>query len=267
MSVLARKRQQASTEFEMNCARLVRLTVQRCDSIPKRYQKLVRPKLMQPTMAAYHAVIMANEGDARTEEGREYRRMLFDRVTRFLIALQKPMAVYWSLFDTKEGGRREWIDLVCKELALIDGAARYGDGEREVPMIRTFELEYSDDRIFVNKMRDLHKYTYSKICAVPLEYKDHLSDQILQFVDDALFCVLRGNDGIPSTRKQYEARDKYFKRAIDNLNGLQRPLYALWNVMLYSENTMDEWAGQINECIKLIQGVRNSDKKRFGRLK
>ena len=81
---------------------------------------------MQPTMAAYHAVIMANEGDARTEEGREYRRMLFDRVTRFLIALQKPMAVYWSLFDTKEGGRREWTDLVCKELALIDGAARYG---------------------------------------------------------------------------------------------------------------------------------------------
>lgn len=171
MSVLARKRQQASTEFEMNCARLVRLTVQRCDSIPKRYQKLVRPKLMQPIMAAYHAVIMANEGDARTEEGREYRRKLFDRATRYLITLQKPMAVYWSLFDTKEGGRREWTDLVCKELALIDGAARYGDGEREVPMIRTFELEYSDDHIFVNKMRDLHKYTYSKYVLFPWNTK------------------------------------------------------------------------------------------------
>lgn len=104
MSVLARKRQQASTEFEMNCARLVRLTVQRCDSIPKRYQKLVRPKLMQPTMAAYHAVIMANEGDARTEEGREYRRMLFDRATRFLIALQKPMALYIGAFSIRRKG-------------------------------------------------------------------------------------------------------------------------------------------------------------------
>ena len=134
-------------------------------------------------------------------------------------------------------------------------------------MIKTFDLKYSEDRIFLNKMRELHKYTYSKICSVPLEYKDHLSDQILQFVDDALYCTLQGNDIFPTTRKQYDARDKYIKRAIDNLNGLQRPLYALWNVMLYSENVMDEWAGQINECIKLLSGLRNSDKKRFGKLK
>ena len=100
-----------------------------------------------------------------------------------------------------------------------------------------------------------------------MEYKDHLSDQILQFVDDALYCTLQGNDIFPTTKKQYDARDKYIKRAIDNLNGLQRPLYALWNVMLYSENVMDEWAGQINECIKLLSGLRNSDKKRFGKLK
>lgn len=266
MSVLARKRHQAPTEFEMNCARLVKYTVQRCDSIPKRYQKFVRPKLMQPTMTAYHAVIMANEGDARTEEGREERRKLFERATRSLLFLQKPLVVYWSLFDTKEGGRKEWVDLVCKELALIDGVTQRRDEERLVPMIRTFDLEYSDDRIFVNKMRDLHKYTYSKICSVPLEYKDHLRDQVLQFVDDALYCVLSGNSCIPTTKKQYDARDRYFRRSIDNLNGLQRPLYALWNVMCYSENVMDEWAGQVNECIKLIQGVRNADKKRFGKL-
>ena len=90
----------------------------------------------------------------------------------------------------------------------------------------------------------------------------------MYFVEEhALYCTLQGNDNFPTTRKQYEARDKYLKRAIDNLNGLQRPLYALWNVMCYSENTMDEWAGQINECIKLLSGLRSSDKKRFGKLK
>lgn len=266
MSVLARNRRLSTTEFEMNCARLVQLTAQRADHIPARYKKFVRPRLMELTTSAYHAAIMANEADSRTETGRADRRKLFERSIRCLVALQKPLVVYWSLFDSKEGGIREWADLVNKELALLRGAAHFED-DREVPMIKTFDLKYSEDRMFLNKMRELHKYTYSKICTVPLEYKDHLSDQILQFVDDALYCTLQGNDNFPTTRKQYEARDKYLKRAIDNLNGLQRPLYALWNVMCYSENTMDEWAGRINECIKLLSGLRSSDKKRFGKLK
>ena len=266
MSVLARNRRLSTMEFEMNCARLVQLTAQRADHIPARYKKFVRPRLMELTTSAYHSAIMANEADSRTETGRADRRKLFERSIRCLVALQKPLVVYWSLFDSKEGGIRDWGDLVNKELALLHGAAHFED-DREVPMIKTFDLKYSDDRMFLNKMRELHKYTYSKICSVPLEYKDHLSDQILQFVDDALFCTLQGNDIFPTTRKQYEVRDKYLKRAIDNLNGLQRPLYALWNVMCYSENTMDEWAGQINECIKLLSGLRSSDRKRFGKLK
>ena len=160
MSVLARNRRQAATEFEMNCARLVVLTTQRADHIPARYKKFVRPRLMELTTSAYHAAIMANEADSRTEAGRTDRRKLFERSIRCLTVLQKPLVVYWSLFDSKEGGIREWADLVNKEIALLHGAAHFEDN-REVPMIKTFDLKYSDDRIFLNKMRELHKYTYS----------------------------------------------------------------------------------------------------------
>lgn len=267
MSVLARMRNQAWTEFEMNCARLVKYTVQRADNVPNRYKKFIRPRLCGPVSAAYHCIILANEADSRTESGKAERVKLLNSAVRILLRMQKPLVCYWSLFDTKEGGIKEWTELFNKEFALLYGAAGLKVDSKEIPMIRTFDMAYSDDRMFVNKMRDLHKYTYSKIVSVPLEYKDHLSDQILQFVDDALFCTLQGNSCIPTTKKQYEIRDRYFRRAVDNLNGLQRPLYALWNVMLYSENVMDEWAGQINESIKLIQGVRKSDKKRFGQLR
>ena len=105
MSVLARNRRQAATEVEMNCARLVVLTTQRADRIPARYKKFVRPRLMELTTSAYHAAIMANEADGRTDAGRAERRKLFERSIRYLTALQKPLVVYWSLFDSKEGGR------------------------------------------------------------------------------------------------------------------------------------------------------------------
>ncbi len=267
MTVLARKRKQATTEFEMNCARLMKYTVQRSDTIPNRYKKFIRPRLCKPVSLAYYDCIMANEADSRTGEGRQERRKLLDNGIRLLVGMQKPLMVYWSLFETSEGGRREWVELINREIVLMNGAAGYKPEERELPMIHTFDINYSEDRQFVNKVRLLHKFTYTKICSVPLEYKDHLSDQILCFVDDALYHTLKGNESIPRNKKQADERDRHFKKAVDNLNGLQRPLYALWNVMGYSENVMDEWAETINDSIKLLQGVRKSDRQRFGSLK
>lgn len=267
MTVLARKRQQASTEFEMNCARLVKYTVQRADNVPNRYKKFIRPRLCKLVNLAYYNAIMANEADRRTTAGQKERVKLFNSAIAALGKMERPLVVYWSLFETSEGGKREWTELINREILLLNGAAGFKAEERSLPMIETFDMNYSDDRQFVNRMRELHKFTYSKICTVPLEYKDHLSDMILYMVDDALYCVLKGNRTVPRNKKQYEIRDKYFRKAVDNLNGLQRPLYALWNVMEYSENAMDEWAGLINETIKMIQGVRKSDKSRFGTLK
>lgn len=266
MTVLARNRMQAPTEFEMNCARLVKYTVDRANHVPNRYKKFIRPKLCKLVNLAYYNAIMANEADARTQRGRKERERLFDAAISALSKMDKPLVVYWSLFQTSEGGKQEWVDMINREIALLNGAAGYKAGERALPMIDILEMDYSKDRQFINKMRELHKFTYSKVCSVPLEYKDHLSDMILYLVDDALFCTLRGNSNIPRSKKEYEIRDKYFRKAIDSLNGLQRPLYALWNVMEYSENIMDEWAGLINETIKMIQGVRKSDKSRFGSL-
>lgn len=265
MSVLARNRQEAKTEFEMNCARLVRLTVQRSNNIPERYKKFIKPGLCRLVTGAYYDCIMANECDRKSEGGKKQRVEMMDNAICQLLRMQKPLLVYWSLFDTKEGGIREWVELLNKEITLLNGAAGYKAEERKVPMIQIFDM--NSDAIFVMKMRELHKFTYQKICKVPLGYKDHLSDRILQFADDALYYVVDGNKKMPKNKKQYEDRDKQLRRAIDNLNGMQRPLYALWNVMDYSENVMDEWAGMINETLKLIQGVRKSDRKRFGKLK
>ena len=267
MSVLAEKRKIAFTEFEMQCSRCVEQTEQRCSSIPVRSKKFIKPKLMYHVVAAYHAAIMANEHEWKTETGKAERVKLMDEAIKQLLLMQKPLVVYWSLFDTKDGGIEDWKGNINKAIVLLNAAAGFHDGERELPMIRSFKLKYSEDAIFVSKVRAFHKFTYQKLYRVPEEYKNRLTDEISSFADNVLYSVLRGNEGIPENAKQYKTRDGYFRKAIDNLNGMQRPLYALWNIMEYDENTMDEWASLMNECIKMIQGVRKSDRERFGKLK
>jgi len=44
-------------------------------------------------------------------------------------------------------------------------------------------------------------------------------------------------------------------------------MLALWNLMDYSENTMDEWSGLLDEEIRLLEGLKKSDKARYKGLK
>ena len=71
----------------------------------------------------------------------------------------------------------------------------------------------------------------------------------------------------PRTKAEAQRRDAWLKDAIDNLNAMQRPLVGLWNIMEYSEAIMDEWAGMIDEEIRILTGLREADRKRYSGLK
>lgn len=104
MSVLARFRDEAATEFEMNAVKLHKYTHQRLSSVPNRRKKFVCPKIQKLTSSMYCDVIMGNEQNSRTEEGQSERRALFERAIRTLTRLQDPLIVFTSLQDASEGG-------------------------------------------------------------------------------------------------------------------------------------------------------------------
>lgn len=267
MSVLARFRDTASAEFEMNAVKLHKYTHQRLSSVPNRRKKFVCPKIEKLTSSMYCDVIMGNEQSYRAEDGRSMRNALFERAIRTLTQLQDPLIVFTSLQDASEGGMQEWIGMINREIALLNGAIGYQEGERKLPLLEVYDMKYSEDAIFVQKMRAYHRYCYDKIIRVPLEYKEYLSESILRMVDDALCCVIKGNRKIPTNKQEYEYREKMFQRAIRDLNSMQRPIYALWNVMMYSERVLDEWSGQLEEVLKLLRGVIKSDRQRFKQLR
>jgi hypothetical protein len=176
MSVLARNRTQAWSEFEMNCSRLVEYTFTQTNKIPLRYQKFIKPAMCGIVTASYSEAILANEANARTPEGLAERVKFLDSSIKHLSRMQKPLAIYWSLFNTKDTTMAEWTKLINKEIVLLNGAAGYKEGDREIPVIHTYQMNKDDIPKFVDHMRLLHRFIYGKICAAPLEYKDHLSD-------------------------------------------------------------------------------------------
>lgn len=263
MSVLRSKRKVAFSEFERQMAIICRHTNDRLTSVPSRYRKYLYPKIYNPMNAAYTNLILANEQNSRTQRGAEKRAVYFDYAMKNLLSMQKPMIALWNVLDVKEESCKQWADMFNREIALITGVTRKQEVKEMFVALPKTKIQ---KLAFLSKMAELHKYTYQKIGHAPEFCKDLLSCKIAEFIDTALYCVVMANHKIPETKTDAKKRSDYIQGAIDNLNGMQRPLLALWNIMDYSENVMDEWAGLLSEELKILEGLKKADNNRYKNL-
>lgn len=268
MSVLLRNRKMAKTEYVMQMVKLHEYTQERMQTVPARLKKYVCPHIMKLVTLAHSDVITGYNlwENNRTIDQEEWQRPLDDAI-RALGKLQKGLLLYWVLKRTSDSGMDDWAKRINHEIVLLNGASGHSEGERVLPMIHTYDLKYSESRIFVWKMQELVRYFYPKLSHVPLEYKDALTSECLHLIREALYHVMEGNRIIPKTKKQYEQRAKHFRQADAALNGLQVPLLSVWVIMKYSEREYNQQAELLNEEIKLLRGVMKSDKQRYADLK
>lgn len=265
MSVLKNKRKTAFSEFERQMLLLCRYTKDRLNTVPARYKKFVNPKIYNPTNKASTAVILANEQNPRTAQGQNRRLAMFKAAVQQLISLQKPLIAVWNLLDIEEDSAKRWADMVNREFALIWGVTKWE--EETKPMIVALPKRKIGKLEFLKTMAELHRFTYTKIGHAPNHCKDTISDRIADFINTALCEIILANHKIPETKAEAAIRAAHIQSAIDNLNGLQRPLLALWVIQDYSENEMDEWAGLIDKELKLLEGLKAADAERYKNLK
>lgn len=264
MSVLRSKRKTAYTEYLHNMAVICRYTKERLNPVPARYRKFICPKVYEPCSRGYTAAILANE-QRNTDEGKARRVALLESALKEMLKLQKPLIAAWNILGTEYESAGRWADIINREIGLLVGAMRNG---KELPnMIVTLPRKEKIARLaFLKTMCDLHKYTYGKIGHAPNGCKDFISMKIAEFADAALCAVILANSKIPETKADAKRREDYINAAIDNLNGMQAPLLALWNLMDYSERIMDEWAGLLSDELKLLEGLKKADRERFKNL-
>lgn len=265
MSVHRSDQKTAFTEYERWMSVVYTMTADRVRSVPVRYQKFLGPRIFTPVSRAYTETILANEANARTEQGKQRRYALLNDAVRQLCKTQAPMLGYFSVMESKEGGAQQWADAINTEFRLLYAMLKK---EETPPMVITLPKRDKIKRLaFLSVMLDLHKYTYQKIGHAPNMCKDSISIKIAEFADAALCGVVLANRKQPATRAEALAREANLQSAIDNLNAMQRPLLALWNVVDYSENTMDEWAGMLNEELKILEGLKKADTARYKELR
>lgn len=244
---------------------LYKETTDRLNSVPQRYKKFLNPKIYDPINKAYTAVITADEQNSRTESGRQRRMALLEFAIKTLLSMQNPIIAIWNIIEIKDESIIKWSELFNYEIALICGIIK--KTREEVPMFVALPKQKIQRLAFLQTMSELHKYTYTKIGHAPDRCKDTLSNRISDFIDTALYEIVMANRKIPENRTEAEERESRIQASIDALNGLQRPLLSLWNIMDYSENVMDEWAGLLDKEIKLLEGLKAADKIRYKNLK
>lgn len=263
MAVLRRKRAVAFTEFERQMANICKELNARLNTLPARYHKYLDRRIYEPANQAYADTILANEQSDRNPGARDKRRACLLDALECLAKLQPPMLAYWNLKDSTEGGMNQLADMVNREYALIYGMLQRTEA---LPMMLTIPRHKAKELQFIKTMCDLHKYSYQRIGHAPAGCTDFIGQQLALFADDALYHVIAANRKMPETKQEALQRAHHLQAAIDSLNGMQRPVLALWNLMDYSERTMDEWAGLIDTELKLLEGLKKADKARYSAL-
>lgn len=265
MSVHVSDRTQAFSEFERQAIKLTKYTRERLNPLPSRYRKFLNARIFDPTNRAECLLIEANEERGRSGSSVKRRETMFREAVKCYLKAQVPLLAIWNLRELDPESSKDWAERINLIIRLVWGAAKWED---EMPMIYPLPSKHKLEHIeFLKTMANLHRYTYQKIGHAPQYCKDAISDKIALFVDTALCEIVLANRKPPQTQREAEERSKHLKQAVQALNSLQRPLFALWLEDEFSEREMLEWAEYINSELRLLEGLKTSDEQRYAGLK
>lgn len=264
MSVPKGKRRSAYSEFEQKMIDLHKMTAERLGTTPARYKKLITEEVYYYTNTAYWAVLHASEIKPKNKDRIEQRNALLDSAVNMLQKLQNPLWTFWNISKYEEKRMAYWAEQINGEILILFKVSGW-KGEKK--LIQTINWEIVREMVFLDNMSKLQRYTYQKLSHVPRKYYDYVSGEIIQCVNNAWYAVLTGNSIIPKEIEEANEREKLFQYAKEQINLMQRPLYALWNVESFSEREMDEWAGMLDGELRLLTGVIEADAERYCDIK
>ena len=263
MAVLRSQRQISKTEFENTFSMLFRQTREYTLSVPRRRHRWLCAEINRHMNAAYRAVIETNEYFCpdKTQQNEHKKRMAVEAIEH-LYALEKPLMVMWNIqrFETDKMAR--WAEHINKEISLL---CSVGDCEKRGG-IMILDWQVINSANFLKNMSDLHRYTHSKVAGAKIAYDGTEGTLLISAVDDAWYCLIKANQKVPTTRKEYEKRRENISQAIMHLREMQRYLLSYFNLMHYSERVINEWCLLLTSELKLLSAIQKSDKKRFGSL-
>ena len=180
--------------------------------------------------------------------------------------LQPLLLALWNVESYKFSSMCNFASQINLFQTLIIKTIKGVDYNIESEYICVLNFDRIKTVAFLSNLSELHKYTHGKVCHMKNTLCDNSASLIIELIDSAFSHVIIANSKIPQNKSEYEKRKCHISEAIKNLDELNRPLISCFNVMNYSENTMQQWGNLIDTEIKLLKGLQKSDAERFSNL-
>lgn len=260
MSVIKSKREISKYEYAYRFIKLYDHTEEKLSKMAKRKYRWLGSPISEKMNGMRDEIMQIF--DQYYDGGKSQQEQCFS-VIKGLLSLQKPLLALWNVEGYTERRMQKWISLIEMEINLLadHGGIRKRDGYM-------FILDYEAiNRLdCMRNMSQLHKMIYTKSISLPACCRETKGSYLMQLADAALYHMARGNRKIPETNEEYENRKKDFSRAMNCIRSMEQPMFAVFNLMNYSNETMEEIAGLITETGKLLKGLMDSDEERFAAL-
>lgn len=272
MSVLKNKRGVSQCEYERAFNSMYQYFKIQLNKVPIRRKKWLNTPLTDILRDVHMTTMELTTGYTEPKNKQQWRYDLITHALHRLSDLQKPLYCHWAIMQTDERHRKTWCESINTEIALLHGMQKANpcykpDDETEVSFIMYYKTSDVETARFLSNMRDLLRYSHTKIIHASKEFNGFESDTIIELVDDAWYHCIAANQKIPETENEYRKRRSHISKAISCLHKLNRPMLSLFILVGYSEDTMREWSDLLVEEIRLLTALQKSDRKRFGSLR
>lgn len=264
MSVIKAERRESNYQFEKTCEEIVILLKHELGKVSKRKHKWVQEPLYKQTQKFYLNVINARGYVFRKKpEEKKIKQQLFLKAISTGYDFQKPLFVYWNVQKISFKKQCQLCDLICRNIALMGGFLMPKKKTRRLLVI---DWDAMENVQYLKKLSIFHRYIHTKVITAVNDLDNVETAMLIQLIDDALYRAILGNSIYPKVLSEYKLRERHLEQAIVDLYSLQIPMLSYFNIMEYSEGVMENWCNLWDDCVKLLKGVKKSDKKRFGNL-
>ena len=261
MSVLKSKRTLSKHEYVRVFGELYDYTSVKLAKVPKRKQRWICEPISHQMNEIYKYIMILDSEyynyGIKLKDKPNQSRYLVKKILR----LQKHLIALWNIEKYKTKDMVHWCEIINQELQHITKLGCIQLEEHECMFILDYKSINEAD--FVKNMCNLHRMIYTKTMSLPEYVRNTSGSLLMELADEALYCICNANRFVPNTKSRAKYRTKNIDTAIECIKQMQQPMMSLFNIMRYSEQTMLDMSRMLNKEMRLLKGVKKSDKQRF----
>jgi len=266
LSVLKVNRHLSHTEYEEAYYRYFHDSERILNKCSKRREKYIAQPIAELNVLLYEEIMSITTNlYARSKEKKKQKQDKIQNCFKYIKGLNKAIMVYANIREISFDSQCRWCEPLVDIMEYLNNKVDHPYPHSKYKF-RVLDWDKIKDFEVLNNMCELHRYCHCKAVRAKEILDDNTVSLLIYLIDESFYLTMIANSYIPRTKAEYEERKKMLDESLALLYHIQRPMITLYNVMKYSNRIQTEWSNLLTKQIKLLNGLRESDKSRFSKL-